>query len=230
MGGILLAAIAARVAAAPPAERPLDAAGILQKMAKAYAECRTYRDSGVVKTVFIMKTGRKTVEKPFSTAFVRPDRFRFEFCDTSDDGSTERCLIARSGDQVQSWWTLQPKVSVGKSLGMALAGATGISGGSAHTIPNLLLPEEVTGFSLPEMDKIKRIADARIGTANCFRIQGEFRQTPMTLWIDQRTFLLRRLEERNVFEDFRTEEITDYSPTLNEAIPDKLLAFDPPTR
>ncbi|MGH7731561.1 MAG: hypothetical protein ACRENJ_09980 [Candidatus Eiseniibacteriota bacterium] len=46
-------------------------------MAKAYGECTSYYDSGVVRLVFVTADGNFTEEKPFTTAFVRPDRFRF---------------------------------------------------------------------------------------------------------------------------------------------------------
>lgn len=48
--------------------------------------------------------------------------------------------------------------------GDALAGATGVSGGSAHTVPSLLLSEAVTGRSLIELDRLllRRIDFARV--------------------------------------------------------------------
>jgi outer membrane lipoprotein-sorting protein len=51
---------------------------ILDRMVEAYSSCKTYQDSGVVKTIFIQNGGERVVEKRFTTAFVRPDRFRFE--------------------------------------------------------------------------------------------------------------------------------------------------------
>ncbi len=55
------------------------AAQILARMDKVYANCKSYRDTGVVKIVFAETDGsHHTVKRPFATAFVRPDRFRFE--------------------------------------------------------------------------------------------------------------------------------------------------------
>src|SRR5207249_4186630 len=57
---------------------------IFAYMVQSYRNCTSYSDSGVVKTIFIMTNGRtRTVEQPFTTAFVRPDRFRFEFQEKS---------------------------------------------------------------------------------------------------------------------------------------------------
>lgn len=59
---------------------------ILARMAKAYSECKSYSDTGLVKTVYISDNGRKRiVEKPFTTAFIRPDRFRFEYKEQKGD-------------------------------------------------------------------------------------------------------------------------------------------------
>ena len=75
---------------------------ILDRMAKAYADCKSYRDSGIVTTVFVEDAGKRTVEKPFTTAFVRPDMFRFEFKDANG-----RYLISSNGQDVQTWWDVQ---------------------------------------------------------------------------------------------------------------------------
>ena len=62
-----------------PKPADLSAKQIVERMAKAYTDCKSYRDSGIVKTLFVEKSGNRTVEKPFTTAFVRHDRFRFEY-------------------------------------------------------------------------------------------------------------------------------------------------------
>jgi hypothetical protein len=53
---------------------------ILDRMEKAYAECKSYRDSGLIKLVTGLDTVSRDapVEYSFTTAFVRPDRFRCE--------------------------------------------------------------------------------------------------------------------------------------------------------
>jgi outer membrane lipoprotein-sorting protein len=220
--------------APPEAEEPKpatpEAKDILDRMARAYAECRTYRDSGVVKTVFITTVGkqtrnRRTVEKPFTTAFVRPDRFRYEF--TNGD-SEDRYLAWQKGEEVLVWWYAQPQVQKEKSLGLALAGATGVSSGSAHTVPSMLLPEEVGGRRPEELPGAKRIEDGRFDDADRYRIEGRYSSGPDTLWIDKKTYLLRRIDQQRSGKDYRTEETTTYAAFLDEAVPDKMLVFDPP--
>jgi hypothetical protein len=196
---------------------------VLDLVAKTYAGCKSYRDSGVVRTVFVRGKGRRTVEKPFRTAFVRPDRFRFQY---ELDGDVY--IVWRGGDEVLSWWYVEPGVEKVSSLGLALAGATGVSGGSAHTVPALLLPSDVSGRRVTELAEAMRIDDARIDEVDCFRIAGTSSGSPHILWIDQKTYLVRRIEEGHRFDKFRTEETTNYDPALDGEVPDESLRFDPP--
>ena len=206
-------------------QNALTAKQILGRMAKAYATCKSYRDSGTVKTDFIEANGTRTVELPFTTAFVRPDRFRFEYRDKQVDNEEICYVVWRRGKNVQTWWDIKPGVETPNSLGLALAGATGVSGGSAHTIPALLLPEEVGG-RLTEITDAKRIDDAKLGKAYCFRMQGTYGASPLTLWIDKKTSLVRRIDTQNKFANFRTEQTTTYDPLIDTEITDKMLEFN----
>src|SRR5713101_189671 len=211
-----------------PKPQALKAQDVLDRMAKAYAGCKSYHDSGVVKTVLIEATGNRTVEKPFTTAFVRPDRFRFEFKSNEVDGQERRYIVWRKGKEVQTWWDLKLGVEKPESLFLALAGAAGVSGPSAHTVPAMLLPKEVEGRRLMDMTEAKRIDDVKLDKVDCFRIEGKFGGNPTTLWIDQKKFLVWRIDAQQKFDDFRTETTTTYDPAIDEEVPDKKLEFDPP--
>jgi outer membrane lipoprotein-sorting protein len=206
----------------------LKAQDVLDRMAKAYANCKSYRDSGVVKTVYIEATGNLTEEKPFATAFVRPDRFRFEYKEKQDFGREHRYIVWRKGKDVQTWWDIKPGVEKPNSLGLALSAATGVSGGSARTVPALLLPKEIEGRRLTDMTEAKRVEDAKLDKVDCFRLEGKFVDLPTTIWIDTKTFLVRRIDAQMKFDTFRAVETTNYDPAVAEEISDKQLAFDPP--
>src|SRR5262249_17383190 len=155
--------------------------------------------------------------RPFSTAFVRPDRFRFEFED-ANGRRKKRCIVWADGADVRTWWDVRPGLRQESSLGLALAGATGASGRAARPAPGMLLPEVVGGRLLTDLTQLQRLEDAKLGEVDCFRVQGRSRidvnpaareQTrqvfrrvtgkewvepmsgPETLWIDRATFLLR---------------------------------------
>jgi outer membrane lipoprotein-sorting protein len=91
-----------------------------------------------------------------------------------------------------------------------------------------VLPKEVEGRRLTDMTDTKRVEDAKLDKVACFRIEGKYADSPMTLWIDQKTFLVRRIDAQKKFDDFRTEETTTYDPVIDGEIPDKQLEFDPP--
>ena len=212
-----------------PKQDTLTAKEVVERMAKTYASCKTYRDSGIVRTVFIQAGRDHIVEKPFSTVFVRPDRFRFEYKEKELGNRREyRYIVWRKGKDVQTWWDVAPGIEKPQSLGSALAGATGVSGGSAHTVPALLIPDEVGGRRLTDITEAKRIEDAKLNKVDCFRIQGQFVGSPMTLWVDKKTFLVRRIDSQIKFDNFSTQETTTYKPVIDGEVTDKMLEFDPP--
>jgi outer membrane lipoprotein-sorting protein len=226
-GCLVAVVIGLPVRADEPESDALKAQDVLDRMAEVYAGCESYRDTGVVKTVFVLAAGNQTVEKPFKTAFVRPDRFRFEYT-AQRGGRQDRYIVWREGKEVQTWWDVKPGVMKPESLELALAGATGVSGGSAHTVPALLLPKDIGGWRLTDLTEAKRAEDAMIDKVDCAQIEGKFGNASMTVWIDKKTFLVRRIDSKKKFEKFSTEETTTYDPVIDDEIPDKSLEFDPP--
>ena len=219
----------------------LTAEKIIHKMAETYAKCKSYQDTGIVKTVFIHSNGKKRiVEKPFTTAFVRPDQFRFEYKEKVDSYIKEKpCYIVwRKGSEVLTWFYIRSNlIEKKKSLSSGIAGATGVSSGSAHTIP-VLLTSEVGGSKLTDLKEMKLLDDGTLDKVKCFRIQGKFSfshdtgkiiQKPTVIWIDKNTFLVRRIDEETIFSNFKTRSTTTYYPYVNSSIPGKLLKFNPPS-
>ena len=126
-----------------------------------------------------------------------------------------------------------------------------MSGGSAHTVPALLMPDSIGGRRLTDLTQLRRLEDAKLDGVDCFRIQGSMhieidpgelerrRQLatgrdlpnsisgPETLWIAKSTFLLIRIDKQTQFDNFRTESTTNYKPLIDSAIADSQLEFDP---
>jgi hypothetical protein len=159
-----------------------DPAELLRRLAAAYAGCRTYRDSGCVTTRYIRDGGERVEERPFETAFVRPDAFRYEFRARRRSGDGwHRYLVWTRGGEVRTWWDVRPGGECPKSLSLAVAGATGVSGGSAHTVPALLMADRVGGFRLPDLARLadlEPLGDAPVGGADCSRVRARRRPTP----------------------------------------------------
>jgi hypothetical protein len=238
--------------------KPMTAEQILAEMTRVYAACRSYRDFGVVRRRFGGLPGIPESEddRPFRTAFVRPDRFRFEFSSThANTSGRTRYIVHASGETIQTGWDVSPGIERSEGLSSALAGATGVSGGSAHTVPAMLLPDLVRGRRLTDLEEVSLLDDGDHDGAACYRVQGRpsapsgprgeasrrlFRDMtglepptkfePVLLWIDRRTLLLRRVEHemRLSLQGEASIEVRTYEPAVDIPIADEELAFNPP--
>jgi hypothetical protein len=203
---------------------------VLAAVARQYAGAKSYFDRGLVRQVTIFSDGRRRVrDRPFTTAFVRGDRFRYEYWDEGDR-FMRRCVVWSDGNEAKALWPFAKPNLETTPLHRGLAGATGISGSSASTIPNLLLPDQLTAFKLTAIADALRTSDEIIEGAQCIRIEGHFGYlvTPQTVWIEKDTGLVRQLYSAYNVGTYRTETTTSYSPFLNQPIPSELLQFDVP--
>ncbi len=92
-------------------------------------------------------------------------------------------------------------------------------------MPALLLAE-VAGNKLTDLKSPKRLADAALGDDPCYRVEGTLGGQPMTVWIDQRSFLVRRIDRRRqLTKRVQVDTVTTYQPELDAAIPQEALAF-----
>jgi len=248
---ILPLCVLALATAAPAQESPaqgddatLAPETILLRMARAYRTIRSYRDSGEVSTTLLTDGGRAGNDRPFKTAFMRPDRFRFQFTDTGLGERSSAYIVWTEGTEVRSWWDAQPGVRKAGTLQAALGVAAAPSGGSSTRIPGLLLPRSIGEG--PIVIAAERIQDGSDRGVTCFRIRGKSQKTPytltmgtqtvtvqdesITLWIDRATLLLRKVEDRKTFDTYTSESITTYIPEIDVEIPPEQLTFNPPQK
>jgi hypothetical protein len=166
-----------------------------------------------------------TVEHSFATVFVRPDRFRFEIKDEDD----HRLLISSNGQNVRTWSDVEPGIQEPESLDLAIAQALGFSGGDVSRIPAMLMPQELDGWGDLDIIDPQQIEDGKLQNVECSRLEYNFRDEQITLWIDKQSYLVRRIDERIKSDGFRIERTTTYDPAINGKISDKMLEFDPPS-
>ena len=222
----------------------LTAGQIVELSTKVYGRCGSYRDSGIASTAYVSDSSQWTAEKPFTTAFVRPDRIRFEYKDMSAGDPPPSYIIWADGADVRTWSDVQPGVNRPGTLSGAITEAAGVSQGASHRIPSMLLPDASAPKSALELSYARRIEDAEEGGFECFRIRGQSIRTPRTLgsgensivlrenssiiWIDKQSYLVRRVDESNGYDSFRTDTVTTYSPEINVEIPTEQLEFGAP--
>jgi len=215
----------ALTAADPPDRDPLSAHTIIQQMKEGYASARSYLDTGMVREVFTDANGSRTVEKPFSTAFVRPHRFRYEFREKVRPFEERQFVIYRNRDDLRVHWD-QEHVMKLDTLDQAIAAATGVSSESAITVPAMLLPDEITWRRAIRFRKPERIADATLRGIDCYRIVDHTGRGQMTLWIGKAGLLLRQAESELSFDDFRVQRTTTYNPERDIPVAGELLEFN----
>lgn len=196
---------------------------ILDKMVSVYASCSSYADEGEVKTTFFEASGRRTINKPFATAFVRPSRFRFEFAER-DLG---HYIVWRDESVIKSWWTIKPKTRHFETLWLALAGAAGVSDASAIKVPSMLMGDLQDAHIIQKLTQLVLRGEKKLGDRMAYWIEGrDWQNRLLKIWIDKESFLLLKVHEKQTFKDFRTESTTTYQPRINTNISPDKLAFN----
>lgn len=146
----------------------------------------------------------------FETQFSRPGLFRFQFATPhpypplrhrvtrtviGSDGTTPYFSITYPGAAATT--------DVEPSLELAVAGATGISYGTAHTIGKLLL-EGVGGFSLSMLIRPRFRRSREFAGEHCGRITGMHpRGGRVTVWFGTTDLLIRKIVQHT----FKREEV-----------------------
>ena len=210
------------------AEEKMKTQEILTKTVEVYAKCKSYKDSGYVRTVFLNKDGttKFITKKVFKTAFIRPAKFRFEYAEKKADELQNKYIIWKDGKNIKSFWEIKGEETP-KSLSMAIAGATGISSGTAHNIPTLLI-SEVRGRKITNMKNPIILKEGKDDNGKlCYLIKAEKKQKNETfiLWVQKETFLITKIETTTIFDKFDTESVTIYQPQININIPEAELKF-----
>lgn len=178
------------------------ASDIVERARAVYAGCSTYRDTGESTTVFIngvRPTERRTKALEFRTEFVRPDRFYFEFTKREVGPRSEwnRYVVWANHEVIRSWWSMGNRTEEFESLSMAIAGPTGISGGTAHSIPSLLLT--IAGRTLLEGD-LELDREGHIDDARCYCLSHTFGDRDETVWVAAESHVILRLDVRARFQ------------------------------
>lgn len=175
----------------------MTADSLIAKVESVYVNVDTYSDTGVVETEFFTKNGRKSRKsiKKFSTLFIRNRVFRFSYIST-DIMFSYYGFQWDSTNQVVSRTFGKTNTYQEDSPSLLIAGATGVSSGSSHTVSKLLMPGTVSGRKLfvnPESYVLAGIDE--IEGISCYRLElpGEksFRKA---VWIERESFLIRQIQ------------------------------------
>ncbi|MEO8574699.1 MAG: DUF2092 domain-containing protein [Pyrinomonadaceae bacterium] len=196
---------------------------IIQKMSAQYASVKSYQDVGVIQD----GSKNSTIKvNEFKTYFVRPNLIRFEWED-ADDRDKFSSIFWSDGKGVFSFYNFSKDLEKEESISSAVAGATGISRGAAHTVTRLL-STDVGGFSLTEMSRIILLSQEAFEGEDCFVVRG-FHPFGFAIdvWISKRDMLIRKVHEEKesgAFTDDIRREIK-----INQPIPESTFKFQRPS-
>jgi outer membrane lipoprotein-sorting protein len=210
--------------------KDITAQSIVEKMATQYANASSYEDTGVVMDVKEETSGHSETVIKFKTYFVRPNFFRFEWTDRSVVTSEERLSVVwNNGKQTFRYYSwADPAVEEKENTGFGIASATGVSRGSAHTIPTLLM-KEVGGFGLVELTNLSLLGEEHFEGEDCYILRGYHPQKfPINIWISKRDFLLRKTKEPEEDGSYKVE--IHRHVKLDGKITPELFNFTPPTK
>jgi outer membrane lipoprotein-sorting protein len=168
---------------------------ILKQMTERYTALSSYEDSGVVESVSDGPLTRRDTNIGFKTYFTRPNKLRFEWLDYSSPLTLDRNMIWSDGQKSFKVYSFDPGRTETEDISMAVAGATGISRGSARTLYALLISDQIWGFSLTELTKLSLKGEEVFEGEECYVLEGYHPNgEPWKLWISKRDSLLRKLK------------------------------------
>jgi hypothetical protein len=229
-------------------EQDAEAESMLRLVEKRYRTAKTYRDEGLVRIKFTSDRRPFEDERPFSTAFERGGRFRWEYRGSIDPGGkpTQQYVVwSRDQKTFNSWWDVTHEQKQHDSIGMALAGPTGVSGGSAVAINALLRKIKCAKYTDLENPTVK--GTETIQNVDCTIIEGRDRTGgPVRLWLDS-SFAIRQIVTSHEIDQGKTpkhkgepeadsrrkklltETTITIKPTFDAPIDDQEFEFEPPS-
>ena len=205
----------------------MDENRLLASVADAYASLSSYIDEGVVNTTLRMPEASFQHAKKFSTAYVKPNLFRFKlesphpYPPLAHFITTYICGFDGTSAYLWTQHHDQPaEVCIETQFDMAVAGATGISGGSVRTIASLFF-REVGGVRITDFTSAVMADDEDFEGTRCHVVSAQNpRGYVQSLWIDHTTLTIRKTARGG---QYPSEEIRR-NIRLNEPIDAQIFA------
>lgn len=186
------------------------------------------KDSPLMKAAF---QDKQTLKHDFTINLSRGGDYRIEW-DQEVNAMTNTHGVAWSKDGIYKMKITSPMMNMPemeqKDRMMALATATGVSGGAAHTVPSLFYDME--NEILKSLQDIQKLDDEIVDDINCYVLSGMLMNQTMTLWIDQERFLVLKRKQiignNNMMENMTDDDIKKGLEAVNqEATPENIKNF-----
>lgn len=218
---------------------PKTAEDVLERMIEAYHQADSYQDAGRLLVRYVHDGETIEENRDFSLALAAPNLLRIRAYDVLAvcDGLTFRAMIDEAPGEVLAYEAPEETSLLTVYRDPVLANALNQIVGS---VPLALfldpepLPALLANARSPQLD-----TPQKIGADACYRVRIDKREGPFVLWIDEQSFVVRRIEYpaggyRRLLEAYKgpiadmtiTAEIED--ARLDPPIDDALFRFEMP--
>ena len=168
----------------------LDLEGLIIEVQENYKRLNAYEAEG--KTFVLIKSpSTYRSEGSFSIRLAKPNRYRIVWESEPPYGGKQVGAVWNSGNGPYLYMGIMKASSKMTTDQMALASATGISGGIAHHIPSRFFSMMGIGYAPIGLDKLKLVKMEKIDGEECYVIEGSSEFTAKeTLWISKKRKLI----------------------------------------
>jgi hypothetical protein len=169
---------------------------ILDKVTSVYKSMETYKAQGTISSDIETRGTKMTMETSFSILLKKPNQYLISWTQRNAlmPGMAQSGAVWSDGTQPYLYMGAMNAHSRMSSDELALASATGISGGAAFTIPSLFLSafkEQPPPFSRLIDPKIEK--SEKVGEEECYVIGGA---SPISkkeaIWISKTSYLIKK--------------------------------------
>jgi beta-lactamase regulating signal transducer with metallopeptidase domain len=165
-----------------------DAQAIIQKVLVKYAIMKSYSAEGEVISDIDMSNNHQVLKHTFKVKLARPNLYCVEW-QQKFHGFNNTGAVWTSDGQEHFLFNAGKKTSR-KDRMMALASATGVSGGAAHTIPALFF--DGPSAILKTIGEVESRGEEEIDGDQCYRLSGQLLGMTIKFWISKKTLLIRQ--------------------------------------
>lgn len=214
----------------PSAMTTPDPWSALEVATELYVNCETYEDSGVSTMTYSRgsrRIDRRTEVAEFSTAFVRPGFFRFEYAQRTvgPDSEWPRLIVWSRDGVVRSCKRRSGEPRVHENVGEALARYAGVTDTVSFFVPPLLLGANMCGIWNFEKDRSVSFPEHE-GPV----FEGEHPRSGSTIRVvmGKESRLIERIQHHSKLRSgVAVSQIVAYQAKIGEALNEDRFVFSP---
>ncbi|MCZ6815298.1 MAG: hypothetical protein O7F76_01220 [Planctomycetota bacterium] len=199
---------------------------IMAAMAEVYASCKSYQDRCVIETHSVDRGVFHARRLPFETAFVRAGGFRFSYREVTQDSDWTRHIICREGEQIRVWCHQLAGINERESMDEAILELGVHCKAPMDAIPGLLMPKEINNSYLVRPADMVLLGRQKVAGKTCNKLRGtDSLGWSMTLWIEVKRKLLRRMQAKFHGHDVPVWVTATYESRINKKVSKKYLTL-----